>query len=61
MLDDSNFTHNDALIIAKSLSSNNTITHLRISSSKFSTSSRKKLREAWNMNSVEGRNMDIEF
>lgn len=60
-LGESEFTDKGALVIAQSLSTNNTLQTLRMPYSKFSMSSRAALRKAWAMNKVEGRTQDIEF
>jgi|GEM_PF-6294054 len=55
------FYDKDIDILSKALEQNYTLKELNMKGSKFSMSSRRKLRAAWQANKVEGRKEEIEF
>jgi hypothetical protein len=59
--DDSKFEDDGAYVIAKALKNNKTLQLLKFENSTFSMKARKKIKEAWALNKVEGRNLKIEF
>lgn len=55
------FTNQGAMEIAEALEKNDTLQVLRLRNSEFSMNSRRRIRDSWNKNAVEGKIKEIEF